>query len=75
MARQTRRYEEKSTVGSNLSKLIKNVVFSLRIGLFKIKTSEIIKILNWKIRCACFPQLRKKVHIHLHMKNVLIATL
>lgn len=61
LARQTRWYEEKSTVGSNLPKWIKNVVFSLlRIGLFKIKTSEIIGILNWKIRCACLPQVRKK---------------
>lgn len=38
---------KKATVGSALLKRIKNVVFILtRIGLFKIKRSEIIKILN-----------------------------
>lgn len=58
-ARQTRRYEEKNTVGSNLLKWIKNVFFGLlRVGLFKINISEIIEILNWKIRCAFLLQLR-----------------
>lgn len=58
-ARQTRGYEEKNTVGSNLLKWIKNVFFGLlRVGLFKINISEIIEILNWKIRCACLLQLR-----------------